>query len=145
MCFCFVGLPFFPSASWPLSFLSLFLSFSSSSDLAWFMRECLRWVGLLCMDTLSCIHGVGRWLWKSACCMKLRSCQIFLLFSSCVFSNLLLVVGMDTCLISLILPYYLPTLCCSTTCCALTVLWTTRCRSFWSVTDNTSITNLQAW
>ena len=34
VCFCFVGLPFFPSASWPLSFLSLFLSFSSSSDLA---------------------------------------------------------------------------------------------------------------
>ena len=57
MCFCFVGLPFFPSASWPLSFLSLFLSFSSSSDLAWFMRECLTGVGLLCMDTLSCIHG----------------------------------------------------------------------------------------
>ena len=43
------------------SFLSLFLSFSSSSDLAWFMRECLTGVGLLCMDTLSCIHGVGRW------------------------------------------------------------------------------------
>ena len=50
--FCFVGLPFFPSASWPLSFLSLFLSFSSSSDLAWFMRDCLRGVGLLCMDKL---------------------------------------------------------------------------------------------
>ena len=59
--FCFAELPFFPSASWPLSFLSLFLSFSSSSDLAWFMRDCLRWVGLLCMDALSCIHGVGRW------------------------------------------------------------------------------------
>ena len=42
--FCFVGLLFFPSASWPLSFLSLFLSFSSSSDLAWFMRDCLRGV-----------------------------------------------------------------------------------------------------
>ena len=27
MCFCFVGLPFFPSASWPLSFLSLFFLF----------------------------------------------------------------------------------------------------------------------
>ena len=42
-----------------LSFLSLFLSFSSSSDLAWFMRECLTGVWLLCMDTLSCIHGVA--------------------------------------------------------------------------------------
>ena len=27
MCFCFVGLPLFPSASWPLSFLSLFFLF----------------------------------------------------------------------------------------------------------------------
>ena len=26
----------------------------------WFMREWLTGVGLLCMDTLSCIHGVGR-------------------------------------------------------------------------------------
>ena len=34
MCFCFVGLPFFSSASWPLSFLSLFLSISSSFDTA---------------------------------------------------------------------------------------------------------------
>ena len=33
------------------------LSFSSSSDLAWFMREWLTGAGLLCMDTLSCIHG----------------------------------------------------------------------------------------
>ena len=31
MCFCFVGLPFFPSASWPLSFLLFFL----------FLRPCL--------------------------------------------------------------------------------------------------------
>ena len=50
MCFCFVGLPFFPSASWPLSFLSLFFLF---------LRPCLIHarmpeigVGLLCMDTL---------------------------------------------------------------------------------------------
>ena len=35
-----------------------------SSDLAWIMRECLTGVGLLCMDTLSCIHGVGRWPWE---------------------------------------------------------------------------------
>ena len=27
MCFCFVGLPFFPSASWPLSFLFFFFLF----------------------------------------------------------------------------------------------------------------------
>ena len=40
--FCFVRLPFYPSASWPLSLPSLFLSFSS--DLAWFMRECLEGV-----------------------------------------------------------------------------------------------------
>ena len=26
-------------------------------NIAWFMRECMTWVGLLCMDTLSCIHG----------------------------------------------------------------------------------------
>ena len=63
MCFCFVGLPFFLPASWPLSFLSFVLSFSTSSDFAWFMREWLSGVGLLCMDTLSCIHGVGRWRW----------------------------------------------------------------------------------
>ena len=37
------------------------LFFFSSSDLAWFMLECLNGVGLLCMDTFSCIHGVGRW------------------------------------------------------------------------------------
>ena len=30
---------------------------------SWFMREGLTGVGLLCMDTLSCIHGVGRWHW----------------------------------------------------------------------------------
>ena len=35
MCFCFVGLPFFPSASWPLSFLSLFPLFFL------FLRPCL--------------------------------------------------------------------------------------------------------
>ena len=42
--FFFVGLHFFTSASWPMSFLSLSLSlFSSSSpDLAWFMREYLK-------------------------------------------------------------------------------------------------------
>ena len=39
------------------------------------------WVGFLCMDTLSCIHGVGC---LSACCMELRPCPIFLLFSSCL-------------------------------------------------------------
>ena len=51
---------FFPSSSWPLSFLSLFLSFSSSSNLAWFMRECLSGVyrAFVHLDTLSCIHGV---------------------------------------------------------------------------------------
>ena len=69
MCFCFVGLPFFPSASWPLSFLSLFFLF---------LRPCLiharmpdwgrafvhghtflhSWTHFLAfMDTLSCIHG----------------------------------------------------------------------------------------
>ena len=37
--------------------------FSSSSDLAWFMRECLTGVGPLCMDTLSCIHGVCFCAW----------------------------------------------------------------------------------
>ena len=77
MCFCFVGLPFFPSASWPLSFLSLFLSFSSSSDLAWFMRECLTGAGLLCMDTLSCIHGhtfLHSWTHFLAC-MDTLSCM----------------------------------------------------------------------
>ena len=41
------------------------LSFSSSSHFAWFMRECLTGAVLLCMDTLSCIHGVGRWHWYS--------------------------------------------------------------------------------
>ena len=50
-------LPFFPSASWPQSFLSLFFLF---------LRPCLiharmpEGVGLFCMDSLSCIHGVGR-------------------------------------------------------------------------------------
>ena len=88
MCFWFVGLPFFPSASWPLFFLSLFLSFSSSSDLAWFMRECLTGVGLLCMDTLSCIHGVGQWHLYSACCMEIHSCPVLLLFSSCFLLDL---------------------------------------------------------
>ena len=39
------------------------LFFSSSSDLIWFIHKCLKGVGLLCMDTLSCIHGVGRWHW----------------------------------------------------------------------------------
>ena len=34
--------------------------FSPSSGLVCFMRDCLTGVGLLCMDTLSCIHGVGR-------------------------------------------------------------------------------------
>ena len=43
-----------------------FLSFSSSSNLAWFMRELLTGIGLLCMDTLSCIHGVGPWHWPAA-------------------------------------------------------------------------------
>ena len=57
----FVGLPFFSSASWSLSLLSLFLSFSS--DFPWFMRECLKGVGFLGMDALSCIQGVGQWNW----------------------------------------------------------------------------------
>ena len=35
--------------------------------------------------------------------MELRSCPIFLLFSSCLFYNLLLVIGIDT---RLTLPYY---------------------------------------
>ena len=100
MCFCFVGLPFFPSASWPLSFLSLFL----------FLRPCLiharmpdwgrafvhghtflhSWTHFLAfMDTLSCIHGhtfLHSWSGPMtlACCMELRSCPIFLLFSSCL-------------------------------------------------------------
>ena len=99
------------------------LSCLSSSDLAWSMRECLTGVGLFCMDTLSCIHWVGRLQWLSACCMELRSCPVFLLFSSCLFYNLFLVVGMVT---RLILPYYLPTLWCSTSCSAPTVLYTTR-------------------
>ena len=77
-------------------------------------------------------------IWR---CMELRSCPILLLFSSCLFFNLLLVVGMDT---LLTLTYYLPTLCRSTTCCALTVLCTTRYSSFWRVTDNPApITYLQ--
>ena len=67
--FYFVGLPFCPSASWPLSFLSLFFLF---------LRPCLiharmpdwgrafvhghtflhSWTHFLAfMDTLSCIHG----------------------------------------------------------------------------------------
>ena len=46
----FVGQPFFLSASWPLSFLSLFFFFSSSSNLAWFMHEYLTGVGLF-------VHG----------------------------------------------------------------------------------------
>ena len=29
-------------------------------NFAWFMLECLTRVGVLCMDTLSCIHGVDR-------------------------------------------------------------------------------------
>ena len=36
------------------------------------ISECLKWVGLLCMGTLYCIHVVGRWNWQSACCMELR-------------------------------------------------------------------------
>ena len=66
MSFCFVGLPFYQSASWPLSFLSLFLSFSSSSDLAWFMRDCLRWVGLLCVCNGARINiAAHRWRRRS--------------------------------------------------------------------------------
>ena len=30
------------------------------------MRKYLKGVGLLCMDTLSCIHGVGWWHWQSS-------------------------------------------------------------------------------
>ena len=40
--FYFVGLSLFPSGSWLLSFLSLLLVFSFPSNLAWFMRECLK-------------------------------------------------------------------------------------------------------
>ena len=75
MCFCFVGLPFFPSASCPLSFLSLFLS--SSSDFAWFMHECLR--------SRVFVHGhtflhprIGPMIWVVG---LLSSCPILLFFS----------------------------------------------------------------
>ena len=91
MCFYFVELLFFPSASWPLSFLFLSLFCSSSSDLAWFMRKCLSWVGLLCMDTLSCIHGVGRWHLYWACCMEIHSCPILNSCSLRVFHRTLVV------------------------------------------------------
>ena len=86
------------------------------------------------MVTLSCIHGVIRWRGSGSAawsCVHARS-------SSCslrLFYNLLLVVGMDTCLT---LAYFLPTLCCSTTCYALTVLCSTRYSSFWSASDNPS-------
>ena len=39
---CFVGLPFCPSASWPLSLLYLLLFFLFLLYLTWFMRECLK-------------------------------------------------------------------------------------------------------
>ena len=95
MCFCFVLLPFFPSASWHLSFLSLFLSLSSSSYLAWFMRECLTGVGLLCMDTLSCIHGVGRWLGSRPAAWNYVPVQSYSC-SLCAFYRTLVLVGKDS-------------------------------------------------
>ena len=40
--------------------ISLLASVFPVSLPLFFMRECQSWVGLLCMDALSCIHGVGR-------------------------------------------------------------------------------------
>ena len=58
--FCFAGVALFPSVSLPLSSLFLF---------SLFLRNCLiharmpDWDSALCMDVLSCIHGVGRRHW----------------------------------------------------------------------------------
>ena len=74
--FCFVGLPFFPPDSWPLSFLSLFPSFSSSSY--------LPWVGLESPTPDRCrafVHGhtfLHAWSWPMTLVVELLHGATFL-------------------------------------------------------------------
>ena len=72
------GLPFFPPASWPLSFLPLFFLF---------LQPCLIHARISDWGR-AFVHGhtfLHSWSGQMtlACCMELRSCPIFLLFSSC--------------------------------------------------------------
>ena len=73
------GLPFFPSASWPLSFLPLFFLF---------LRPCLIHARMPDWGR-AFVHGhtfLHSWSGPMTltCCMELRSCPILLLFSSCL-------------------------------------------------------------
>ena len=73
------GLPFFPSVSWPLSFLPLFFLFP---------RPCLIHARIADWGR-AFVHGhtfLHSWSGPMtlACCMELRSCPILLLFSSCL-------------------------------------------------------------